>query len=97
MHLLSEQFLLFAESTALMNKPMTMKSLHEQLDKLLTLNGYPVFEGYTDYIKDEAIRHAKQELELLKKRLKIESLGITYDEIALEAGEYDHLFQSEFC
>jgi hypothetical protein len=95
LHLLSEQFLLFAESTALMQKTMTMKSLHNQLDKLLTLNGYPVFGGYEDFLKDEAIRHAKQELALYRKRLQIEALGIEYDEIALESGEYDHLLQEQ--
>ena len=35
MHLLSEQFLLYAESTALMEKEMTMKTLHDQLDTRL--------------------------------------------------------------
>jgi hypothetical protein len=89
LHLLSEQFLLYAESTALSGRKMTMKSLHEQLDRLLTLNDYPVFDGYKDYIKEEAVRHAKAELGLYKKRMKIESLGITYDEEALAYGEYD--------
>lgn len=43
LHLLSEQFLLYAESTALSGKTMTMASLHAQLDRLLTLNDYAVF------------------------------------------------------
>jgi hypothetical protein len=91
LHILSEQFLLYAESTALAGKHMTMESLHRQLDRLLTLNDYPVFDGYQDYIRDEAIRHAKQELGLYKKRKKIESLGIEYDEDALADGEYDEM------
>ncbi len=91
LHILSEQFLLFAESTALAGKNMTMESLHKQLDRLLTLNDYPVFEGYQDYIKDEALRHARSELGLFKKRKKIESLGIEYEEEALASGEYDEL------
>jgi len=91
LHLLSEQFLLYAESTALAGRRMTMKSLHAQLDKLLTLNDYPVFDGYQDYIKDEAMRHARMELGLYKKRRKIEALGIEYDEEALASGEYDDL------
>lgn len=91
LHILSEQFLLFAESTALAGRGMTMESLHKQLDRLLTLNDYPVFEGYQDYIKDEALRHARSELGLFKKRKKIESLGIEYDEEALVSGEYDEL------
>lgn len=89
LHLLSEQFLLYAESTALAGRKMTMNSLHRQLDRLLTLNDYPVFEGYQDYIKDEAMRHARIELGMYKKRRKIEALGIEYDEEALAAGEYD--------
>lgn len=91
LHILSEQFLLFAESTALAGRNMTMESLHKQLDRLLTLNDYPVFEGYQDYIKDEALRHARSELGLFKKRKKIESLGIEYDEEALASGEYDEI------
>lgn len=91
LHLLSEQFLLYAESTALAGRKMTMKSLHGQLDRLLTLNNYPVFDGYKDYIKNEAMKHAKIELGLYKKRKKIESLGIKYDEDALALGEYDEL------
>jgi hypothetical protein len=91
LHLLSEQFLLYAESTALANKQMTMQSLHGQLDRLLELNDYPVFEGYRDYIKNQAIQHAKIEYGLYRKRLKIESLGIPYDEDSLAAGEYDAL------
>ncbi|MBB91624.1 MAG: hypothetical protein CMF68_11665 [Magnetovibrio sp.] len=91
LHLLSEQFLLYAESTALAGRKMTMKSLHEQLDRLLQLNDYPVFEGWKDYLRDEAERHARAEMTLYKKRKKIESLGIEYDEEALAAGEYDDL------
>lgn len=94
LHLLSEQFLLYAESTALAGKKMTMQSLHNQLDRLLQLNDYPVFDGYKDYLKDKAERHAKQELTLYKKRLKIEQMGIEYDEEALALGEYDHILIS---
>ena len=90
-HLLSEQFLLYAESRALAGQRMTMKSLHAQLDRLLTLNDYPVFEGYKDYLKADADRHARQEMTLYKKRRKIEALGIEYDEEALAAGEYDDI------
>ena len=91
LHLLSEQFMLYAESTALTKRPMTMESLHGKLDALLVFNDYPVFSGYEDYIKNEAISHARQELGLYKKRKKIESLGYAYDEDALASGEYDEL------
>lgn len=89
LHILSEQFLLYAEGTALAGKNMTMESLHLQLDRLLTLNDYPVFEGYKDYIKDQAIQHARIEYGQYKKRKRIEMLGIQYDEGAFAAGEYD--------
>lgn len=91
LHLLSEQFMLYAESTALTKKPMTMESLHQKLDQLLIFNDYPVFSGYQDYIKEEALSHARQEFDLYKKRLKIEALGYEYNEDALAAGEYDEL------
>ena len=95
LHLLSEQFLLYAKSTALTERKMTMQSLHNQLDRLLTLNEYPVFDGYQDFIRDEAVNHAKRELVLYRKRKKIESLNIKYDEELLAAGEYDDLLLGE--
>lgn len=95
LHLLSEQFLLYAESTALAKKQMTMDSLHQQLDRLLTLNDYSVFQGYKDYLKDEALSHAEQEYRLFHKRLKIESLGYEYDVDALSNGEYDDILMME--
>ncbi|HGM7400471.1 MULTISPECIES: RhuM family protein [Serratia] len=93
LHLLSEQFLLYAESTALSGKTMTMASLHAQLDRLLTLNDYAVFPGYTDYIKDEAMEHAAIEFDLYKKRRHIEKQGYVYDEELFALGEYNHLFE----
>ncbi len=93
LHLLSEQFLLFAESTALMQKKMTMQSLHEQLDRLLTLNNYDVFDGYKDFIKDEAMRHAQMEFDLYKQRRKVEKAGLSYDHISFMLGEYDHILE----
>jgi len=95
LHLLSEQFMLYAESTALTKKVMTMDSLHQKLDQLLIFNDYPVFSGYEDFIKDEALSHARQELGLYKKRKKIEALGYEYNEEALAAGEYDDLLIEE--
>ncbi len=70
---------------------MTMDSLHNQLDRLLELNDYQVFSGWKAFIKGDAERHARQEVGLYKKRLKIESLGVTYDEDALADGEYDEM------
>jgi len=91
LYLLSEQFLLFAESTALAGREMTMVSLHRQLDRLLELNDYPVFDGWKDFLRDSAERHVRQEMTLYKKRQKIESIGMEYDEEALAAGEYDDI------
>lgn len=93
LHLLSEQFLLFAESTALGQKKMTMQSLHDQLDRLLTLNNYDVFDGYKDFIKDEAMRHALMEFDLYKQRRKVEKAGLSYDHISFMLGEYDHILE----
>ncbi|KGJ06925.1 hypothetical protein IC63_10040 [Paracoccus sphaerophysae] len=91
LHILSEQFLLYAEATALAGRKMTMGSLHKQLDRLLELNDYPVFEGWKAFIKDAAERHARQELTLYKKRRKLEELKIDYDEEALVDGDYDDM------
>lgn len=91
LHLLSEQFLLYAESTALAGRKMTMASLHAQLDRLLSLNDYPVFDGWKDYLRDDAERHAAAEYGRYKQRLAIEAAGYEYDEEALSAGEYDEI------
>ncbi|MFK7871280.1 MAG: RhuM family protein [Roseobacter sp.] len=91
LHLLSEQFLLFAEASALRGNKMTMATLHDKLDRLLEVNDYPVFEGWKNFNKGIAEKHAKAELLLYKKRKKIEEMGIEYDEEALAAGEYDDI------
>ena len=89
LHLLSEQFLLYAESTALMGKNMTMNGLHDQLDNLLRLNGYPVFDGYKDYLKGQAIKHAEREYEDFIEITKLEYLGIDVDLELFYQGEYN--------
>lgn len=88
MYLLSEQFLLFAESSALMDKTLTMKDLHEQLDKILEVNGYPVFSGYTDYIKDSAMRHVEAEYNRYRDIKKLQMLGVDVDIVEYELGAY---------
>ena len=88
MYLLSEQFLLFAESSALMGKELTMTKLHNQLDNLLKLNGYPVFDGYKDFIKDEALEHAEREYNRYVDLRKLEMLGIEVDSTDYDIGEY---------
>ncbi|MFA7496949.1 MAG: RhuM family protein [Acidithiobacillus sp.] len=89
LHLLSEQFLLYAETTALRGENMTMKQLHKQLDNLLLLNGYPVFGGYKDYLKEEAMAHAEREHKLHMEIKKLELLGVNVDLEWFYAGEYD--------
>ncbi len=90
LHLLSEQFLLYAESTALMGKNMTMKTLHSQLDTLLKLNGYPVFDGYKDYLKDRANKHAENEFKTFLEIKKLQFIGINVDLERFYLGEYDN-------
>ncbi|EKN3891643.1 TPA: virulence RhuM family protein [Yersinia enterocolitica] len=94
MHLLSEQFLLYAESTTLQGKKMTMKSLNEHIDKLLVFNEYVLLTEYPDgYIKDEAMDHATTQFNLLKKKKIIEKAGYIYDVELLAMGEFDFLFE----
>jgi hypothetical protein len=70
MHVLSEQFLLDIQSRALRKLNMTMRQLLTKLDELLKFGDYPVFQGYKDYIKDKAIRHAQAEYARYLVRLK---------------------------
>ena len=90
MHLLSEQFLLYAESTALSNKKMTMKELHNQLDNLLVLNGYEVFGGKDASLKKIAFEHAIKERDVFINIEKLRYLlGIEIDLEGFYSGEYD--------
>ena len=61
LHILCEQFLLYAESRAIRGKSMTMDDLAAKLDELLKTNDYAVFTGYRDFLKDRAMEHAKTE------------------------------------
>ena len=88
MFLLSEQFLLFAESSALMGKSLTMKQLHDQLDVVLKVNGYPVLGGYQDYLKSDAMHHAEKEYERFINIKKLTMLGVEFDPMEYELGEY---------
>lgn len=72
LHILCEQFLLYAESKALRGKSMTMDDLGAKLDQLLSTNEYAVFDGYEgrDYLKDRAMEHARREWDRLKSLIK---------------------------
>lgn len=61
LHILCEQFLLYAESRAIRGHSMTMNDLAKKLDALLATNDYPVFSGYRDYLKERAMEHAEIE------------------------------------
>ncbi|MFC7399572.1 RhuM family protein [Chelatococcus sp. GCM10030263] len=69
LHILCEQFLLYAESTALRGKQLTMEELDQKFDALIRVNDYPVFPGYKDYLKDKAVRHAQAEYAKFLMRL----------------------------
>ena len=69
LHILCEQFLLYAESRAIRGKSMTMDDLARKLDELLRTNDYAVFSGYRDYLKDRAMEHAATEWKRFQKRL----------------------------
>ena len=91
MHLLSEQWLLYAESIALRERKLTMHELHKKLDELLEFNEYPVFEGYKTYLVDEAKEHAKNEFALYEKIQKLKYSNIDVDLELFYNGGYDDL------
>lgn len=69
LHILCEQFLLYAESRAIRGKSMTMDDLASKLDDLLKANDYAVFTGYRDFLKDRAMEHAQTEWKRFQKML----------------------------
>jgi hypothetical protein len=93
MHLLSEQFLLHAESVALRNKRYTMKELHNKLDEYIKINEYPVWDGYKTQLKDEAIEHVKNEYTLYEKIQKLKYSGIDVDLELFYNGGYDDIYK----
>lgn len=91
LHILSEQFLLFAEGKALSGKKMTMGSLHRKLDELLIVNEYKVMDGWQDYLRPQAKAHADAEYDRYLVRLKVEENGLTYSPESYAAGLYDNV------
>lgn len=61
LHIICEQFLLYAESKAIRGRTMTMHDLSGKLDALLETNDYAVFPGYRDFLKERAVEHAEIE------------------------------------
>lgn len=71
LHLMCEQFLLFAESKALRGQRTSMADLTTKLDQLMAVNEYPVFPGYgQNYLVDKAKEHAEIEWHLLMERMR---------------------------
>lgn len=70
LHIMCEQFLLFAESKALRGQPTTMADLTRKVDQLFAINEYPIFPGYgSTYLRDKAKEHAEIEWHLLMERI----------------------------
>jgi hypothetical protein len=76
LHLLCEQFLLFAESKAIRGHELTMAGMSEKFDELLAVQGYPVFSEYGDYLKAAAIKHAEHELDVYRHRMQLEGKNV---------------------
>lgn len=76
LHLLCEQFLLFAESKAIRGHELTMAEMSAKFDELLHVQGYPVFSEYGDYLKAAAIKHAEHELDVYRHRMKLEGRNL---------------------
>ena len=64
LHILCEQFLLFAELRFARGVGLTMQEMDRKFDELLQVQGVPIFKQYESYVKDKALEHAGRELEL---------------------------------
>jgi len=69
LHIISEQFLLYAESKAIRGQKITMDDLANKFDNLLEVTEYPVLKEYPGYIAKIAQYHAENERALYQKRL----------------------------
>ena len=76
LHLLCEQFLLFAESKAIRGHELTMAEMSQKFDELLKVQGYPVFSEYGDYLKAAAMNHAERELDVYRHRMRLEGRNL---------------------
>lgn len=70
LHILCEQFLLYVRSLALRRKKMTMHDLLAKLDDLLRVADYPVYQGFKDFYREKALRHAQAEYAMYAMRQK---------------------------
>ena len=77
LHILCEQFLLYAESRAIAGQEMTMNRLNRKFDELLEVQGYPVFKEYKEYLAARAKAHAEREFEVYRQRMRLEDRSLT--------------------
>jgi hypothetical protein len=71
LHILAEQFLLYVQSKAVRNKPMTMSELGSKLDDLIAVNDYEVFTGYKPGAdRQRADEHATEQYARFLVRLR---------------------------
>jgi hypothetical protein len=71
LHILAEQFLLYVQSKAVRNKPMTMSELGSKLDDLIAVNDYEVFHGYKfGADRERADQHATEQYSRFLVRLR---------------------------
>jgi len=71
LHMLAEQFLLYVQSKAMRNKPMTMSELGRKLDELIAVNDYEVFKGYKPGAdRQRADEHATEQYARFLVRLR---------------------------
>lgn len=71
LHILCEQFLLFAESRAIAGKQLTMSLMDQKFDQLLDVQGYPVFREYKEFLAKRARLHAEREFEVYRQRMRL--------------------------
>ena len=76
LHILCEQFLLYAESRAIAGQELTMTQLNRKFDQLLEVQGYPLFKEYKEYLAAKAKAHAEQEFEVYRQRLRLEKRNL---------------------
>lgn len=93
LNLLSEAFLVMAESLVIRGRRMTMEGLHEKINETMRLLEYDVFSGYDDHTRARAEIDARREhanyLEILK--LQMLDLDTPFNLDSFYDGEYNYL------
>lgn len=77
LHILCEQFLLYAESRAIAGQELTMGQLNQKFDQLLEVQGYPIFKEYKEYLAGKAKTHAEREFEVYRQRMRINNRNLS--------------------